>query len=171
MPFDHLIRVYAFDQPLRLEIQANEIVIDGDIDLATSSTIAISELIIMFNFTNRPPRFAWTSNSQEQTMIVGTIDENSQLGTPVKWLPSPDNSKESLVVVDYDLGLNGTLTLEVIDPFNMFDIEPKLAYQSTSFTLIINDISQLDYELRHNLTAIVSLHFWKKDKLFKTQFE
>lgn len=104
-------------------------------------------------------------------MVVGTIDEHSQLGTPVRWLPTPDDSNDSLAAEDYDLGLNGTLSLEVIDPMNMFDIEPKLAYQSTTFTLVVNDIKQLDYEMRHNLTAVVSTSFANTKKINATKFD
>lgn len=119
-------------EPMILNVRAIEVKSPEESSpvMSTDSNIAI----VIVSTDNRRPQFF----SQH---LFATIDENSQLMTPVRWQGSSIPQ-----VTDDDPGLNGTIALHISDPSDTFMIQPKRGINQIIFAILVKDSSKLDYE-------------------------
>ena len=118
-------------EPIILNVRAIEVKGADDPQPVMSSDSNIA--IVIVSTDNRRPQF----KSQH---LFGTIDENSQVMTPVRWgLSVPQ-------VTDDDPGLNGTIALHISDPSDTFMVQPERGINEIIFSILVKDFSKLDYE-------------------------
>lgn len=98
--------------------------------LSTEANIAF----VIVSTDNRRPNF-------KNDYLIGKIDENSQLMTPVRW-----EGMSIPQVTDDDPGLNGTMVLDINDPSETFMIQPKKGINDILFSIVVKDMKKLDYE-------------------------
>ena len=119
-------------EPMVLGIKATEMKSDDDPMPVMSSEAKLA--IVIVSTDNKRPIF----KSQH---LFATIEENSQLMTPVRWQGS-----SAPQVTDDDPGLNGTIVLSISDPSETFMIQPTKGINQILFAIIVKDNSKLDYE-------------------------
>ena len=111
--------------------------------LSVDSNIAI----VIVSTDNRRPYFTTEH-------LFGSIDENSQLMTPIRW-----KSSSIPQVTDDDPGLNGTIGLHISDPSDTFMIQPPKGINQILFSIVVKDSSKLDYETNSDKQFDIKVFF------------
>jgi hypothetical protein len=119
-------------EPMLLAVKAIEVTEKEDTIPSMSTTANIALVIVSMD--NKAPRF-------RSEHLIGNIDENSRLMTPVRW-----EGMSFPQVIDDDPGLNGTIILDINDPSDTFMIQPKKGINEITFSIVVKDATKLDYE-------------------------
>ena len=134
--------IYDTRLPLELNIRASEVVSSELVSLG-EATSSVATLIITIAHHNHAPVFA-------QMSLSSSVKEHSPSETSLSW------DTQDVWVIDHDIGLNGTIELNIFDPSDTFSIVPPTIYRNGTFHLLVQQTQSLNYDIQTNLTVIVS---------------
>lgn len=96
---------------------------------------------IILQLSNNPPEFPsirpnYTSKNELVFILNGQIDDDSKPNSLVQL-------EQDLIIQDQDHGLNGTFDVQLVDPTNTFDIQPKTGYRNQTFLIQLINSNRL----------------------------